>query len=351
MPDRRRLIDAVAKTAAAWRDPDHPPRRDAVEKTLEVSDAFTEEAVAFAVNQQMALLTEDALRHWAPDSSAPRPRDVGVLNAANVPLVELQDFLAVLLTGHRYFGSLSSRSPYLMQGFARELAEVTTVLPVTFVDASELFDVADAVIATGSDETAAWVQEQCDGHGIAPRDRLVRGNRFSVAVLDGHESADELERLAEDAMLHEGFGCRNVAVVWAPESSSPDALLEAFARFRGVFPAHPATPGRLSMQKAFLEAVNVPHGYGEGLEFLVSKGDPEPLTPGHVRWSEYGHLDEVLDWLARSRDSIQIVVARQALHGSLDAGISLVVPGEAQRPPLDWCPDGSDTMTFLTELE
>lgn len=350
MPDRAQLIQAVVQTGEAWRDPDHPSRKEAVRETVKASDSFTEEAVHFAVNQQMALLSADALTKWAPAKLPAASRTVGVLNAGNVPFVELQDFLAVILSGHHYLGTVSSRSPFLMQGFARDLAQVATVLPFDFVDADELFARADAVVATGSDETAVWVAERCEENGIARENRLVRGHRISVAVLDARESGDELEQLAEDVLLHEGFGCRNVAVIWAPESHSPDDLLEAFAHFRGVFPAHAGTPGRLKMQRAFLEAVDVPHAYGEGLEFLMSKGEPEPQKPGHVRWSEYSSLEEVVEWLEGHRDALQIVVARSGLHAGLDVGIPLVAPGEAQRPPLDWCPDDTDVMAFLARL-
>src|SRR5690625_7069703 len=62
------------------------------------------------------------------------------------------------------------------------------------------------------------------------------------------------------------------------------------AAFRGVFPAHEKTPGSLKMHQAMLAAVEHPHAYGEGLEFLVSKGPPEVQIPGHVRWSEYDDL-------------------------------------------------------------
>lgn len=323
-----------------------------MEATLDASDSFTEEAVAFAVNQQMALISAAALARWAPSAPADQPRRVGVLNAANVPFVELQDFLAVLLAGHAYVGSVSSRAPALMPALARDLLELEPGLPIDFVAAADLFARCDAVIASGSDATAQWVSDQCDAHGIFPKNRLIRGHRYSVGVVDGRESAEELERLAEDALLHEGFGCRNVAVIWAPAGQSPDDILDAFARFRGVFPAHPATPGRLKMQQAFLEATNRPHGYGDGLEFLLSKGGPETMNPGHIRLSEYESLSEVVSWLTDRRSDIQLVAAREGLLEALEeSGIPLAALGEAQRPPLDWCPDGVDVMAFLAEIE
>lgn len=344
------MIRAVVQTAEAWSDPEHPARIKAVEGTKKTSDSFTEEAIAFAVNQQMALLSEEGLKAWASETPADIPRTVGVLNAGNVPFVELQDFLAVILSGYHYLGTISSKSPYLMRAFARELEAVVPELPIEFVDADELFARADAVIASGTDETAAWVARQCDNNDVPPRNRLIRGHRYAVAVLDGRESEDDLERLAEDALLHEGLGCRSVAVIWAPEDASPDDVLDAFARFRGVFPAHPTTPGRLKMQKAFLEALKTPYAYGEGLEFLMSKGNPEPQKPGHIRWSEYADLNQVRQWLIERQGEIQVVSSRHELHPELDAGIPLVMLGDTQRPALDWCPDGVDTMAFLRRL-
>lgn len=350
MSERDQLIDAIARTAEAWSEPEHEPRAEAVKKTVEASDTFTEEATAFAVNQQMSLLTRDALQQWAPAAPVEFPKAVGVLNAGNIPFVELQDFVAVLISGHRYLGTVSSKSPYLMQGFARDMARFTTVVPPEFVEADELFRRSEAIIATGSDETASWVADRCDEHDIPAEARLIRGHRFSAAVVDGRESEDELESLAEDVLLHEGFGCRNIAVIWAPKNQSPDELLDAFAHFRAVFPAHEATPGRLKMQKAFLQAVDLPHAYGEGLEFLMSKGDPEPQQPGHVRWSEYDTLDQVEDWLVTNRDAIQLLVAREGLHAHFSELVPMIRPGEAQRPPLDWCPDGADVVAFLLRL-
>lgn len=349
-PDQPHLIDAVAAVAARWQDPDHPERTAAVEATLAADNRFTEEAIAFAVNQQMSVLTPEALTAWVEGRWTASPLTVGVLNAGNVPLADLQDFLAVVLTGHRYLGTVSSKSPALLPAFADEVQRDRPDLPARFVEASTLFAEAEAVIATGSEETKAWAVEQCDTHGISPERRLLRGHRFGVAVIDGHESEDEREMLAEDALLHEGFGCRNAALIWAPEGVPPDSYLDAFAAFRSVFPVHPEVPGTLKMQQAFLEATGQAHAYGEGLEFLLSRGAPDPQRPGHVRWVEYASLDEVTIWLREHADQVQVIVARDGLREQLPEAVALEPLGMAQRPALDWKPDGVDTIAFLAAL-
>lgn len=344
-------IEAIAATSGRWQDPEYPPRAEAVEKTLEEDNRFTEQAVAFAVNQQMSLLSPEALHAWIGGRHTETARTVGVLNAGNIPMVGLQDFLAVVLTGHHYLGSVSSKSPHLLPAFAADLRNDFPELDAQFVDgASELFAGAEVLIATGSDDTARWAESKCDDHNIPPERRLIRGHRYSVAVIDGNESEDEREGLAEDALLHEGYGCRNVAVIWAPRDLNPDPYLHAFALFRGVFPTHPEMPGSLEMQQAFLEATDQSHAYGEGLEFLLSRGDPEPQRPGHIRWSEYDALEEAAAWIEQHRDEIQLIVARPQLADRLPAVRPIVSPGEAQRPSLDWAPDGMDTVAFLAAL-
>lgn len=344
-------IAAVAQAAEAWREPDHPARAAAVEKTLEAPNRFTERALSFAVNQQMDLLTEEALEAWIGGRWTEAPRTVGVLNAGNVPLAGLQDLLAVLLTGHAYVGACSSKSPYLLPAFVDEMRQIHEALPARFVEAEALFDEGEAVIATGSDETADWVRTQCAAHGIPEPRRLLRGHRYGVAVIDGNEDEDERAGLAEDALLHEGYGCRNAALIWAPRDLEPDPYLDAFARFRGMFPVHPDMPGALQMPQAFLEATGQSHAYGEGLEFLVSRGAPEPQQPGHVRWAEYDTLDEVKAWLEAHASEIQLVVARDAVAERLATDVPMEPLGEAQRPALDWQPDRVDTVAFVETLE
>ena len=344
-------IEAIAATSDRWQDPEYPPRAETVEKTLEEDNRFTEQAIAFAINQQMSLLSPEALRAWIGERQAASPGTVGVLNAGNIPMVGLQDFLAVVLTGHRYMGSVSSKSPYLLPAFVTDLRNDFPGLDAQFVDdASELFAGAEVLIATGSDDAARWAEAQCDEHDIPPERRLIRGHRYSVAVIDGNESEDEREGLAEDALLHEGYGCRNVAIIWAPRDLNPDSYLHAFALFRGVFPTHPEMPGSLEMQQAFLDATDQSHAYGEGLEFLLSRGEPEPQRPGHVRWSEYDAVDEAAEWIEQHQDEIQLVVARPHLADRLPAVRPIVSPGHAQRPSLDWAPDGKDTIEFLVSL-
>ena len=345
------VIDALARTAEAWSDPEHPPRAAAVEATLEAHpETQTFEAITFAVNQTMSVVTPEALAAWQAGRWAAAPRTVGVLHAGNIPLGELQDAMAVLLAGHRYRGVVSLKSPFLLPAFLADLVAAAPDLDARIVGFEALLAEADAVVATGSDETMDDVAARLDAAGIAPELRLLRGHRVSVAVVDGRESEEERERLAEDVLLHEGAGCRSVALVFAPPGLTPDPYLDAFAAGRAVYPAPPATAAGLRMSAALARSTGQPHATLDDGSLLVTRGEAEAQRPGHLRWVEATAADAEA-WIRTNRNRLQLVAARPGLHAALGAaGVPVVDLGEAQRPPLDWRPDGIDTLGWLAAL-
>ena len=349
-PDLDALITAITRVAERWRDPDHPARAEATAQTLAAPNRFTEEALAFAVNQQMSLLTPEALQAWIGSRRAAASRVVGVLHGGGVPLAGLQDGLAALLMGHRYLGGVSSSSPALLPAFVEAVRREAPALAASFASVEDVWTEAEALLLTTTDEAQAEAEARCARHGIPAERSLVRGHRYAVAVIDGLETATECDGFAEDALLHEGLGACNVALIWASQELPPDRYLGHFAAFRAVFPPHPDTPGVLAMQQAFLAARDLPHAYSDGLEFLLSKGEAEVQGPGHLRWVEYETLDAAADWLTRHREEISLVVARPQVASRLPAALPIEPPGEAHRPPLGGRSHGVDTLAFLASL-
>lgn len=347
----REIITVLVRTARAWKSPRYQQlRRNVVKKTLTASNTFTEEAIEFAIDQQMDGVTETALGAWIGQRKIKGGCRVGVINAGNVPLVGLQDLLAVLVCGHSYVGVLSSKSPYLLPAFVKTLLDQGAEIKAKFVGRDEMWGRVDAVIATGSDEAIAQIKILVSRQGLTPDRCLFRGNRYGIAILNGFESENDLDGLALDVLLHEGMGCRNVALIMVPAGLDPDNCLEHFAEMRGFFPAHPSTSGRLSIQQAYLAATGQPHAYGDGLEFLLSKGAPEIQPPGHVRWVEYRDQDELVSIIEALRDEIQCIVAQEELSEQLPSSWNVGSFGSTQMPALDWRPDERDTIDFLCGL-
>ena len=344
-------ISVLVQTARAWKSPTYEQLRShVVNKTLTASNSFTEEAIEFAIDQQMDGVTEAALSAWIGQRKIRGRCRVGVINAGNVPLVGLQDLLAVLVCGHSYVGVLSSKSPYLLPAFVNTLLDQRADINAEFVDRDEMWGRVDAVIATGNNESIAQIKVLASRQGLTPDKCLFRGNRYGIAILNGSESENDLDGLALDVLLHEGMGCRNVALIMVPAGLEPDNCLKHLAEMRGVFPAHPSTSGKLSMQQAYLAATGQPHAYGDGLEFLLSKGTPEVQAPGHVRWAEYKDLNEMVNVIEALRDEIQCIVAHEELRNQLPRSWNVGSFGSTQMPALDWRPDKRDTIEFLCSL-
>lgn len=343
----RKQIDTLAQVAAEWRDPAHPPRAAARQKTLEAPNQWTDQALTHAMNRWMQRLTVEGMTEWLGNEKPSPPLHVGVLHPETSPLAGIRDALAAWVLGDRYVGHVPASSPAILPAFAEELAEHDTDFSIQFGDREEIFEQADVLIAQPS-ESPDSIHDTCDEHEIPPEHRLIRTPVYSVGVVDGNESDDEMERLAEDMFLFEGMGRRRLAVLWAPEGHSPDAYLQAMARFRGLFPAHEDTPGTLQMQQAFLEARDEPHAYAEGLEFLVSRGEPEPQRPGHVRWAEYDSLESLEDWIDGHQRELYSVIARSDLQDQLSSDPSVRTPGGVHVPPLN-DPEGREVVSFLKQ--
>ncbi|PQJ36232.1 hypothetical protein BSZ35_01870 [Salinibacter sp. 10B] len=328
-------MQKIINAATKWRDASQSARQRAINETVEAPNRWTEQALDHAVDRWMESLTLEAVDRWIGDAGASWHGTVGVLHGEAGPLSGFRDALVVWALGLDYVGRVPESSPALLPAFAEAVRAEGVEGSIRFDSTDTVCEEADLLIAEEGEEGEGTVQEACNQHDIPESQRLIRSPVYSVGVVDGHESEDEMGRLAEDMLLFEGEGRRRLALLWAPRDHSPDAYLEAMARFRGLFPAHEDTPGTLQMQQAFLEARDQPHAYAEGLEFLVSRGDPTPQRAGHIRWTEYDDFGEVDDWLSDHSDEVYVVVARPHLHDQLPDDWSVRTPGGVHVPPLD----------------
>lgn len=342
-------IEAIAETAAQWRDPEHPPRQEAVEETLDAPNRWTEQALNHALDRWMESLTVEALERWLGTAPAADGQVVGILHGEEEPLAGFRDAIAVWALGHSYVGAVPASSPSLLPAFAEAVGEHLTEAVIDFDSLENTLSRADAVVADPIDRIEDPLGEVCETYDISSEGRHLRAPQFSVGLVDGHETDDEMGRLAEDMLLFEGKGRRRLALLWAPDEHSPDLYLEAMAGFRGLFPAHEDTPGTLQMQQAFLEAQDQPHAYAEGMEFLMSRGEPALQKPAHIRWSEYEDLDTVDQWWREHRDDVYAIIARPHLHDQCPEEWPLRTPGGVHVPPLDDS-EGQETVAFLRTL-
>ncbi|MEY2631290.1 MAG: hypothetical protein RLZZ469_2188, partial [Bacteroidota bacterium] len=192
---------------------------------------FTPEQVYHAVQSWAKALTEDNLNEWLLryDFSVVQPKTVGLILAGNIPLVGFHDFLSVLISGHKVLVKTSSNDQHLIKFLAKYLITVSPEMQnfITFTDGK--LENFDAVIATGSNNTARYFEFY-----FKDKPSIIRKNRNSVALLTGKETHEDLVRLGEYIFRYYGLGCRNVSKLFVPKDYDFQPFFKAIYEYKDV---------------------------------------------------------------------------------------------------------------------
>ena len=296
----------------------------------------TEENVRFAFGAWGASLAGASLTEWlerypALQAEEVRPSTVGLILAGNVPLVGLHDVITVFLSGHRARIKCSSQEPELIPALIDVLDHFLPGTSEGLITLAGKLGEVDALIATGSDNTARYFD-----HYFRHAPRIVRKNRVSIAVIDGSETDDQLAALGEDVFRYFGLGCRNVSKLLVPRGFDLDRVFKAFFPWSAIV-HHNKYGNNYDYTRALWLLDRVPF-----LEngFVLLKEDTALASPvAALFYQRYDRKEEVLAYIEANEQKIQCVVARD--------GIAF---GEAQRPALSDYADGVDTMRFLLGL-
>lgn len=299
---------------------------------------YTPEQVYFAINSWAEALTEENISKWIskyPFDSAQdnnNQKTVALILAGNIPLVGFHDFLSVLITGNKALIKTSSNDQHLLPFLAKYLIAVDDTLKdkITFVEGK--LENFDAVIATGSNNTARYFE-----YYFKDKPSIIRKNRNSVAVLNGKESKEELEALGEDIFRYFGLGCRNVSKLFVPRGYSFDAFFEAMFKYQDVI-HYEKYANNYDYNKAVFLMSNfklLDNG------FLTIKEDSSYASPiSSVFYEYYDNIDDLKTRLDTDSEQIQCIVSSDLVQNSITFG-------QTQNPQLWDYADNIDTITFL----
>ena len=315
---------------------------ESVQRAKSRNGWFTEENVRHMLRSLSGMLEPAALNAWlsgyedlvggrTTDNRQPTTSIVGLITAGNIPMVGFHDLLCVLLSGHRARLKISSDDAGLTNAVLDLLQLIAPYLAARVSIAEQKLGEVDAVIATGSNNTARYFE-----HYFGHLPRIIRKNRTSVAVLDGTESEQELEALGEDLFRYFGLGCRNVGKLFIPQDVDLHRLFKAIYPWERIG-NHNKWANNYDYHKAIWLMDRVPLLENGFVLFREDTGLHSPL--GSIYYERYAERSTV-DALLREHDAeIQCIVG----HGH-------VAFGSAQCPgPQDYA-DGVDTMRFLLGL-
>ena len=293
-----------------------------IDEAIAANGWFTRTDILRAVEAiRSEMLDREKLAAWLSHyTKAVEPKRVAVIMAGNIPLVGFFDLLCVVAAGHECHVKPSSKDSVLMRYVIEQLRDIEPCIAIYDYSADATYDMA---IATGGDDANAYFREHFAGTRT-----LLRGSRHSVAVLNGNESAEELQALHNDITAYSGLGCRSVSMLFVPRGYVPD------------FKRGEAVNAKLRRNIQAMRATLTIEGaeFWDAGAFIMRRGEDFAQSLAVVTLREYSDIEEVKKWIEENAEHIQCVVSRTDIPF-----------GRAQYPALTDYADGVDTMRFLLD--
>ncbi|WP_370090477.1 acyl-CoA reductase [Ekhidna sp.] len=294
---------------------------------------FSYESVKNALEGIAFMLDEAKLKKWISSYklSEDTPKIVGIVMAGNIPLVGFHDLLSVLISGHFAAIKPSSDDDFLTRTMVDWIIQVEPRFKKNIEIREKLTNI-DAVIATGSDNTARYFE-----YYFKDIPSIIRKNRTSIAILDGTESKEQLEALGNDIFSYFGLGCRNVSKVFTPKGYDFRDAFPHFEQFKEVGNHHKYR-NNYDYYKSIYLVNKTPH---LDTGFLLINSTDELVSPISVLFhQEYDSIEKLESILESQKEKLQCIV-----------GQDYIPFGKAQRPELWDYADNFDTLKFLSSLK
>ncbi len=295
---------------------------------------FIKEFVEDAIANISCMLDEKSLNDFTKGIPEPKnKKTVAIIMAGNIPMVGFHDLMCVLLSGHNVLVKLSSDDNVLMPFFIKLLEHYQPLIGENIKFSEAKLTNFDAVIATGSNNTATHFK-----YYFGKYPHIIRKNRTSVAVLTGKESAEDLKKLGRDIFLYFGLGCRNVSKVLVPKGYVFDPLFEAVFDYQFVH-----SNNKYGNNYDYNRAIYL-LSLAKFLDnnFLIIKEDMGLFSPVSVLfYQEFESEKEVKQYLTDNKDNLQCIVGKE--EGFTPFGYS-------QQPVITEYSDGVNTLDFLVNL-
>lgn len=281
---------------------------------------YIEKSIAGIISWfESEILTAFLQKYPAPTDT---PRKIGIIAAGNVPCVGLQDIHMVLWSGNIAIVKLSHQDdiliPYLIEKWKKHLPSLSN--RIFFVPKIEE---VDFLIATGSNNTARYIQYHFD---YLPK--IIRKNRFSIAILTGNENPKQIKQLCEDIFLYNGMGCRNVSHIFSL-TENIQALQEALSQYDKTKISKPYLQ-KIEYERAKYTLIPDKNILDWGLIFLKKIANPQYAPIGIVHICYFSHISEIQDTIKQYSHQIQCIVGEN------------IAFGQAQNPAIDDFADGID---------
>ncbi|MDG1228243.1 MAG: acyl-CoA reductase [Polaribacter sp.] len=298
---------------------------------------FTKENILLALNSLSKSLTRNNLTTFTKNHNLDvnSTKKVAIIMAGNIPLVGFHDFLSVLISGHAVLVKQSSNDKHLLPFLAKYLEYVEEDFKGKITFTEEKLTDFDAIIATGSDNTARYFEFY-----FKNKPNIIRKSRNSVAVITGKETEEDFIELSNDIFQYFGLGCRSVSKLYVPKNYDFDDFFTGMFSKKDII-NHAKYANNYDYNKA-VYLMSLFDLLENG--FLMIKEDKSYSSPIATVFYEY--YDNEIDLkikLNQDKEKIQCIVSK----GFLDNEVAF---GHTQNPKLTDYADGVNTLDFLSKI-
>lgn len=332
--------------------PDNIVLKTAIDRTISDS-LFSFQDIKHQILALKESLNCNQLHYWANQSGlideSMKGKTVLCLHAGNLPLVGIQDLLAVIMTGGKYVGKLSGKDPYLLESLLVKLKEHG-------LGSDSLYDThlyrlkgiqADVVLFAGSERSVQAVKEKLLNLAMINSGTpiLARTAYYSIAWIHD-QKPDTMNLLMEAVFRYAGKGCRSVAAVIAPFSFSSNScnFTDYVESFWIKNPQLHKPPESLYHRFALNKAIGVPQIWLD--DFLIEESLKIPDENFILQWITGGE-EKLQEMIKKSRSGLQSIYSTDKYVGKRIGNRVIESLDEAQTPPIWWKPDGVDTIHWL----
>ena len=264
-----------------------------------------------------------------------REKKVAIIMAGNIPLVGFHDFFCVILSGNFAIIKLSSKDSHLFKFILRFLVKENPDFSTKFDVVENKLQIFDAVIATGNNISANQFELYFKKYP-----KIIRRNRHSIAILNGNETKNEIELLANDIFYYYGLGCRNISKIFIPNNYNLDILFKSFVLWNEVINKNSYANNYNYYRAIYL--LNKEVFFDNG--FVLLKESEKIGSPvGTIYFEYYKSDNQIKEMIKKNNQKIQCIVSNNNYPKTIKFG-------ETQMPNLNDFADDIDTFNFLLKL-
>ena len=351
-------ISEITGAIQRWLADEDGALSDAIDQSGQ-KEAFDRSDIFHRLQEVERTVTEENLNQWcheagvtdAGNSQSSDNQAVLCLHAGNLPLVGIQDIIAVLLSGKTYMGKVSQNDRFLTESLLNELSKSKLGNRISWETRLDQIqgERCKAVMFSGSEETIpkVWQMLHEIGCECPPDNRLIRTASYSVVWMDRCSDKD-LHHLAEAVLRYKGNGCRSVKLIVSPQPL--DAVEERLKKAIEHFLNEAGTETReyADRQLAFAKATGKT-AIRAGHMIIRSETHPAP-DEQVIPWVQ-ADQNLLSEYLEDHADAIQNIYRESPETELKDIPADKIdLLKNAQSPEISWKPDGVDPLRWLHSL-